>query len=328
MDNLTHSVVGWMLSRAGLRTWTPRATATLLVASNLTDADLITRAGGALDYLDAHRGISHSLLLSPVMGLVAAALVRLFHRGEWSWVRATVAGWIGVLAHLLLDWTNVYGIRMLLPFSSDWLRLDCTFIVDVWIWAVLLLAVAGPALSRLVSSEIGAKPGSGRASAIAALLFVLAYNYGRFTLHGRAVSTLDSHLYAGAPPKRVTAIPGPVNPFAWTGVVETERYLSTHSVNLLMPYDPTAGKLYYYPEPSPALDAARRHETVRRFLQFAQLPLWQVTPVDRPEGGTKVSVVDMRFGEPGSARFFVSVIVDRNHQVVEEDFSFGALRSR
>jgi hypothetical protein len=94
-------------------------------------------------------------------------------------------------------------------------------------------------------------------------------------------------------------------------------------MTLLMPYDPTAGKLYYDPTPGPAMEAARNHETVRRFLRFCQLPLWQVTPVDRPEGGLRVSVIDMRFGEPGESRFFVSVIVDRDNRVVEETHSFG-----
>ncbi|MBL8233222.1 MAG: metal-dependent hydrolase [Bryobacterales bacterium] len=328
MDNLTHSLVGLMMSRAGLREWCPRATAILLVAANLPDADLVTRIGGPLDYLDHHRGISHSLILSPVVGLASAAIVRMFTRGPWSWVRSSLCGWLGVLSHLLLDWTNVYGIRLLLPFAPDWLRLDSTFIVDIFLWAVLFLAVAGPALSRLVSSEIGAKPGKGRASAIAVLSFVLMYDYARVMLHTRAVNTLDSHLYAGAASKRVTAIPGLLNPFAWTGVVETERYMSVHSINLLMPFDPSAGKLYYHPQPSPAIEAARNHETMRRFLQFSQLPLWQVTPLDRPEGAMKVSVVDMRFGEPGASRFFVSVVVDRDNKVVDEEFSFGSLQPR
>ena len=65
--------------------------------------------------------------------------------------------WLGVLSHLVLDWTNVYGIRLLLPFSSRWLRLDQTDVVDPWILAILLLAVAAPALARMVSAEIGSK---------------------------------------------------------------------------------------------------------------------------------------------------------------------------
>ena len=47
-----------------------------------------------------------------------------------------------MLSHLALDWTNVYGIRLLLPFSGRFLHLDMTDVVDPWILLLLLLAVA------------------------------------------------------------------------------------------------------------------------------------------------------------------------------------------
>jgi membrane-bound metal-dependent hydrolase YbcI (DUF457 family) len=37
---------------------------------------------------------------------------------------------VAVLSHLLLDWTNVYGVRLMLPFSAKWYRLDSTDIID------------------------------------------------------------------------------------------------------------------------------------------------------------------------------------------------------
>ena len=64
---------------------------------------------------------------------------------------------VGVASHLLLDWTNSYGIRLFLPFNSDWPGLSITGVVDIWIWAILLLAVFAPMLGTLVSAEIGAK---------------------------------------------------------------------------------------------------------------------------------------------------------------------------
>ncbi len=77
----------------------------------------------------------------------------------------------GVASHLLLDWTNAYGVRFLLPFSSGWYSLDLNNIIDVWMWAVLILAAVGPWVGRLVSSEVGARSGSGRGLAIFALAF-------------------------------------------------------------------------------------------------------------------------------------------------------------
>ena len=70
---------------------------------------------------------------------------------------------IGVASHLLLDWTNVYGIRLLFPFSSQWFHLDLINLFDLIVWVVLLLAWLGPLMGKLVSGEIGAKREPGAA---------------------------------------------------------------------------------------------------------------------------------------------------------------------
>lgn len=44
---------------------------------------------------------------------------------------------IAAVTHPLLDWTNNYGIRPLLPWSSAWVYGDLVFIVDPYIWLLL-----------------------------------------------------------------------------------------------------------------------------------------------------------------------------------------------
>src|SRR6185369_4205632 len=39
--------------------------------------------------------------------------------------------------HPLLDWSNNYGIRLLLPWNARWSYGDFTFVVDPFIWMVL-----------------------------------------------------------------------------------------------------------------------------------------------------------------------------------------------
>lgn len=329
MENLTHTLTALMLSRAGLNRWCPRATPIILIAANIPDLDIVTRIAGPFEYLDQHRAISHSLLMAPVLATVAAAIVRFVGGKPLLWIPAILTGLVGVVSHLLLDWTNTYGIRMLLPFSGEWLRLDINFIVDIWIWAALALALAGPALSGLVGSEIGSKAKStGRGSAIAFLVFLMAYEGTKIVLHERAVNTINSHLYLGAAPRRVSALPHFANPLSWTAVVETSSAAIVQQFNLLLPYDPAGGRAYYYPVQSKAIDAARAMESFRRFLDFSQAPLWQVTPADKPDGAVRVSVIDLRFGEPGEAHFFVSAVVDANGQIVSEERSLGSLQKR
>jgi inner membrane protein len=148
MDNLTHSLTGLVLARAGLDRLTPRASLILLLAANTPDIDIITAWGGAHGYLDHHRGITHSLLALP---LVAALPPLVAWRFSWG---AYLASTVGVLSHLLMDWTNIYGIRLLTPVTERWFRLDIISVVDPWIWAVLILTTLWPLLALLVSGEI------------------------------------------------------------------------------------------------------------------------------------------------------------------------------
>ena len=67
MDNLTHTMTGVVLSRAGLHRVAPRATLTLLLAVNAPDIDTLPFWGRPLSYLRYHRGYTHALVGLPVV---------------------------------------------------------------------------------------------------------------------------------------------------------------------------------------------------------------------------------------------------------------------
>src|SRR5438067_1850935 len=219
MDNLTHTAIGLFLSRAGVGSWSARGTAILLVAANAPDIDIISTMGGPLNYLHYHRHLTHSLVAMPLVALAVVVAVRLAGRKPLQWAGAFCAALIAVASHLALDWTNVYGVRLLLPFSGNWLRLDLTAVIDLWIWGVFLICILGPFLARLVGSEISSGTARerhhGRGFAWFALLFVLLYNCGRGVLHARAVAVLASRMYRDAPPVQVAAMPDAISPLRW-----------------------------------------------------------------------------------------------------------------
>jgi inner membrane protein len=243
---------------------------------------------------------------------------------------AFLAALVAVASHLLLDFTNMYGIRLLLPFSSAWQRLDLTPVVDVWIWTAIFVAIAGPFLGRLVVAEIrSGKTKSGRYGtgfAWAVLVFLLAYNSGRAVLHARAAAVLDSRLYRGAEPLRVAALPGQ-NPVVWRGLVETEAFYAVEDLNLTGNFDPGQGDFYYKPESSPAFEAARETIPFRVFLEFSQFPLWRVAAVSESPGAKLVGVIDMRFGTPAEPGLGVSAVVEQTGKVAEAGLHFGQLRA-
>ncbi|MGA3027504.1 MAG: metal-dependent hydrolase [Bryobacteraceae bacterium] len=316
MDNVTHTLTGLAMSRAGLNRCYKHATPLLLLAANAPDIDIVALSRGGFAYFHYHRAITHSLAAAPVLAL---AIALLFCAIDRSWRNLAVAFGLalaGVASHLLLDWTNAYGVRLLLPFSSQWYSLDQTNIFDVWIWAVLLVAAVGPPLARLVSSEVGARSGSGRGLAIFALLFLGLYNVGRGVIHQRALDTLESRVYEGASPVRAGAFPTAANPMLWDGVVETSSTVRRYRFSLLDGFDPDSGELFQKPESSPAVDAAARTPEFRVFLGFSKYPLWSVVPVPEPENGVRVRARDMRFG------FSVETIVDADNRASGASFRF------
>ena len=235
MDNLTHTLTGLMMARAGLGKTSPRGGALMLMlAANIPDADVLwSGLPGGLRYFEYHRGYTHSLALAPVMALAVLGLARWWGKASIHW-RSYLACLAGVLSHLALDLTNVYGVRLLLPFSSRWLRLDINNIVDPWILLILVLAIAAPALAGLVSSEIAGRKSSSPkyAWAVFALCAIVAYDGFRLAAHQRAIAVMAARLYGGVQTPRFTALPDTIDPLRWRGIVETEEFIVT--TNMLL----------------------------------------------------------------------------------------------
>jgi inner membrane protein len=328
LDNLTHTLTGLMLVRAGIGKRVPRGALMMMIAANAPDFDVVSWFGGPWTYLEYHRWITHALIAIPAMAFLSVLIARAFAKGHFPWRMALIAASIGVASHVLLDWTNTYGIRLLLPFSKQWLRLDITNIVDLWIWAILLLAVVAPALGRLVSSEIGARPGTGRGWAIAALVLLSGYEFGRYVLHERAVAVLDSRVYDGADPSRVFALPELANPFKWRGIVETSDAYRLFTVNLMSSFDPASGRVVYKPPSSPAVQAAEKNPVIRGYLDFSAVPLVRTIPTVQPPDAVRVEIQDLRFGDPQEPRFVASAVVLPSGKVEDAGFSFGIVRPR
>jgi inner membrane protein len=154
MDNLTHSLVGAVLGQAGLKRTTGLAMPALIIGANLPDVDAACFFWlEGTEHLAFRRGITHGPPALVLLPLVLAGM--LWGWDRWQTKRGTRPearlpvrfGWlyamafIGCLSHPFFDWLNVYGIRLLEPFSSQWFYGDTLFIIDVWLWALLITSV-------------------------------------------------------------------------------------------------------------------------------------------------------------------------------------------
>jgi inner membrane protein len=154
MDNLTHSLVGAVLGQAGLKRTTGLAMPALIIGANLPDVDAACFFWlDGVEHLAFRRGITHGPPALVLLPLILAGLLWGFdrwqtQRGKRPEARLPVRfGWlyamafIGCLSHPFFDWLNVYGIRLLEPFSSQWFYGDTLFIIDLWLWVLLIGSV-------------------------------------------------------------------------------------------------------------------------------------------------------------------------------------------
>jgi len=346
------------MGRAGLNRKTALATATLTLAAEAPDLDVISRFGGSAFGLNHHRGFTHSLLGIPLVAAAVVGLIYLIWRLRGGKVRspnlpqrwgllfafACLAG----LSHLLLDFTNNYGVRPFWPFSERWYSWDIVFIVEPVLLVALVLGLTLPVLFSLIKNPLIQKknasndhetrpaPGS-RLAAILALLCVVACWGVRDFEHRRALAALEAHRYQGVPALRVSAYPFMTNPFHWYGVAETRSFFATTDLDSLAPQgnSPVRVDLHPKPEETAVTLAAKNTYLGHVYLSWAQYPVTETKSLknevvngsaENSEAAYAVQFRDLRYDYPvRKVRVSLGAVVllSRDLKVVEERFGAG-----
>lgn len=338
MEPITHFLTGACLGRAGFNRKTALATLTMTLAAEAPDLDVLGSFRGAAFGFAHHRGFTHSFVGVPLDALAVVAFVYLIWRlrgrkikdpslpprWELLFFYACVAG----LSHILLDFTNNYGIRPFWPFSEKWYSWDIVFIYEPVMLALLILGLVIPSVFGLIDTEIGARSRGphGQVAATLALLGIALMWGLRDYEHRRALNALEARTYNGADPLRVSAYPRPTDPLHWYGVVETPAFFALASVNSLTPEVDPEGQLEirYKPEETPVTLAAKNSYIGRRFLDWAQYPVTETETLQPPQQGSIVTFQDLRYaglprsltGSRGRGALTKAVQIDKNLQVV------------
>jgi len=327
MDNLTHTLTGIALSQAGLNRKTRFASLALILGSNAPDVDVFAGTHDSISYLEYHRGITHSLIGVTGLAVILAAAVYFVGRKTKPkptgpslsprWLFAVC--WIATSGHLLLDFTNQYGVRPFLPFSGRWYAWDVMPIFDPVLWLIFALGLGLPFLLRMVSEEVGARrPGYQRGAVLALVGMLLLWGLRDFS-HRRVIAEVAANNYGQEPPLRLGAFPT-LNPFDWSCVVETDSaYYTLAASALSSDVDAANAEAFHKPDSSPALEAAMKSHVGRVFMNFARFPWAQV---EEDESGYEVRIRDLRFGAASLGRFEATIDLDRNLAVREQSFSF------
>lgn len=315
MEPVTHFLTGACLGRSGFNRKTAYATLAMVLAAEAADLDILWGIRGPVALLQHHRGITHTFIFAPVVALAVTGFVWLFHRvrkkkpvipPRWGliWLFATIAA----LSHLALDYSNNYGLRPFLPFNAHWYAWSIVFIFDPWMFLALLLALIIPWLLGLVDSEIGVRkqPFRGRASAIAALTFVVIWWGIRNAEHLQALNLVQTGNFTTQPLLRAAAEPNMYSPFRWRVLMETRDYYQIAEVDTLTGQVTTNdySDLIYKPKPTPAVAVAKQTYLGKVYLDWSKWPLIEDRGPVRAPGASfapepnwhTVEFQDLRFG--------------------------------
>jgi inner membrane protein len=311
MEPITHLLTGACLARAGFNRKAAYAAVAMIIAAEAPDLDVLWSIDGPIAAFQHHRGWTHTFFGLPFEAAIIVGAVWLFHR--WRTRRANSGKpprapvrWgllycfslVALLSHLLLDWTNNYGIRPFFPFNPRWYAGSFVFIVEPVLLLILLTALVAPSLFGLIGSEVGARKPAfrGQSWAIAALLAMAAVWTFRFIEHGKAIQLAQAGDYGSASVLRVAADPYPINPFSWQTVVETQQYYQISSGNT---FNNTIAigdqaQTIYKPPTTLATLVAKRSWLGEVYLDWSQFPIVAETGID-PDGLTTVTFRDLRF---------------------------------
>jgi inner membrane protein len=308
-------MTGAVLSRAGFNRKAAYATLAMTLAAETPDLDILWGFKGPVAAFEHHRGWTHTVVGLPIEAAIVTGVIWLGYRwldkrrrtksaptgkdaAPVHWPRLYLFSLIALASHLLLDWTNNYGVRPFFPFNPRWYSGSFVFIVEPVMLVLLLTALVAPALFGLVGSEVGARRPlyRGRGWAIAALAGIAALWGWRIIERQKAIDLARSSVADGASILRVTADPFPINPFRWQTIVETPLLYQISTVNTHtgeVNSSPQAG-VFHRPATTLAALVAKRSWLGRVYLDWSQYPI--VTETDTtPDGLTTVTFRDLRF---------------------------------
>jgi inner membrane protein len=349
LEPVTHFLTGACMGRAGLNRKTALATLTLTLAAEAPDLDVLSGLRGRAFSWAHHRGFTHSFLGVPIDAVAVVGFVYLIWRlrgrktndpnlpPRWGllFLYACLAG----LSHILLDFTNNYGVRPFWPFSEKWYSWDIVFIVEPIMLAFLILGLGVPALFALIDMEIGARQRGprGRLAASLALVGIVLLWGVRDYEHRRAVNALEARTYQDVEPLRVSAYPKMIDPFHWSGVVETRAFFALAPVDSLTPEVDPEGRLEIRPKPEETAItlAAKRSYLGHIYLDWAQYPITETEPLPPPQEGYIVHFIDLRYedvrsslsGNRSRRALTAGVELDKNLNVIGDVFGTGENQS-
>ncbi|MEH7442931.1 metal-dependent hydrolase [Bacillus sp. JJ1122] len=156
MDSITHTLFGLALygsiDKEHMDTSKKRAyLLTAVGASQIPDIDVISRFWDSEGHYQMwHRGITHSLFLTPLWAALFILLSYLLFNVKD--LKLFFFGWLAVLIHDTSDLFNAWGTGYLEPFSNIRISFGTIPIIDFVFWVIIGTAFVASRMNKMKSS--------------------------------------------------------------------------------------------------------------------------------------------------------------------------------
>jgi len=250
------------------------------VAGTIPDLDVfLAPLFNEIEFLTVHRSFSHSIAFAVLISIILGELFhrisdRKYNRAKWS-----LAFFLSIFTHSLLDWCTTYGTKLFSPFDDHLFSLNSIHVFEP-IYTTILLG--GVIIYSSKKKSIGPLKFALALSTLYLFVGMVSKNHAYY--HFKTDLELNQIAY-----EEILVSPTPLNGFLWHGIAKTETgyHFATYSI-----FDgKKAVKFQFVKSNNEILDEIEKNRLVKYYLDYTQnFPLIQIDP----EGN--VSVFAIKYG--------------------------------
>ena len=295
MDSLTQIALGATVAEAVIgRKVGNRAIMWGAICGTLPDLDVFVPMGGAVENFTYHRSYSHSVIvLAALTPLIVWLITKVHPATRPMWRGWTLAVFLALATHPILDCFTVYGTQILWPIWPEPVSWSAIFIIDPF---YTLPLATGALCALFMSRQIGV----GHRMALTGLALSSVYMAWAVTAKSIIAVRLQTALVAqGLEKNLVLTTPAPFTTLLWrTVVMDGDRY---HEGYMSL-FDEEPGiKLNAYPTQPDLLMDIQSHWPVERLKWFTH-GFYSVRTAS-----PQIVMSDLRMGVEGSYIFSFQV---------------------
>ena len=265
MDSLTHIAIGACIGEAFFeKGFGKKAMIWGALAQSIPDIDFIASLWmNTSENLLAHRGFTHSVILSiiiiPVFALLAERIHRPHNISYKKWFLFFAAA---ILPHIFIDGFNNYGVAWFEPFSHQRFSFNTIYVADpffsIWPGVALLMLI-------LLNAYHPKRKFWWKFGLFLPVLYLVYCSYNKYVIDHTVKEIFAKQNISQ---QRYFTTPAPLNNWLWFVVAGND---SGYHVGFRSVFDskPTMD-FQYFPRNDSLLNTLKDHEDLQRLIRFSQ----------------------------------------------------------